>query len=90
MSDDLLNLGLPKWPQMMVTGKHVTLEQAKEIIFRTDPFLVDTSKYSGGNAHEFNAWYRKEAGLDLFEGSKTSRPCGSYGLHCINAAGISL
>lgn len=67
MSDDLLSLGLPKWPQMMVTGKQVTPEQAKEIIFRTDPFLVDISKYSGGNAHSFNEWYRKEAGLDRFE-----------------------
>ena len=36
MSDQLLNLGLPKWPQMIVTGEHVTVDQAKEIIRRTD------------------------------------------------------
>lgn len=31
--------GLPKWPQMYTTGKPVTLEQAKEIIRRTDTFF---------------------------------------------------
>lgn len=67
MNEDLLNLGLPKWPQMMVTGKQVTLEQAKEIIFRTDRFLVDTFDISGGNARNFNEWYRKEAGLTEFK-----------------------
>jgi hypothetical protein len=36
----MLNIGLPKWPQMYVTGDRVTPEQAKEIIRRTDTFLV--------------------------------------------------
>ena len=45
---------LPKWPQMIVTGKRVTVDQAKEIIFRTDSFLSDASDYSGGNARNFN------------------------------------
>lgn len=55
--------GLPKWPQMLVTGKSVTQEQAKEIIFRTDRFFTDPYEYSGGNAHEFNRAYRTTAGL---------------------------
>lgn len=32
----LLDIGLPKWPQMKVTGKSVTPEQASEILRRTD------------------------------------------------------
>lgn len=56
---------LPKWPQMIVTGKRVTVDQAKEIIFRTDSFLSDASDYSGGNARSFNRNYRTKAGLDL-------------------------
>lgn len=32
---DLLNLELTKWPQLVVTGKNVTTEQAAEIIIRT-------------------------------------------------------
>jgi hypothetical protein len=37
---DLLNLGLPKWPQMIVTGHPVTPAQAIEIIRRTDSWFV--------------------------------------------------
>jgi hypothetical protein len=36
----LLDRGLPKWPQMRVEGVPVTLEQAKEIIRRTDTFFT--------------------------------------------------
>ena len=61
---ELLNLGLPKWPQMIVTGKSVTVEQAKNIILRTDDFLTDPYEYAGGNNHRFNTQYRKMAGLD--------------------------
>lgn len=59
---------LPKWPQMLVTGKKVTQEQAEDIIFRTDRFLTNPCKYSGGNNHEFNKWYRDLSGLtELYE-----------------------
>lgn len=52
---DLLNLGLPKWPQMYTTGVPVTIDQAKDIIRRTDRFLVNGS---GGNDY---AWDRRLA-----------------------------
>lgn len=45
-----------KWPQMIVTGTPVTMEQAKDIIRRTDDFFVDFSKYAGGNNHNWNEW----------------------------------
>ena len=64
--EELINQALPKWPQMLVTGKSVTVEQAKEIIFRTDDFLFDTSEYSGGNNHAFNREYQRVAGLDRY------------------------
>lgn len=49
-SASLRNRGLPKWPQMIVAGKGVTRDQAKEIIRRTDRFFVSGH---GGNDH---AW----------------------------------
>lgn len=58
---------LPKWPQMLVTGKPVTVDQAKEIIFRTDGFLHDAREYAGGNNRDFNSRYRKTAGLDTLK-----------------------
>jgi hypothetical protein len=57
---DLLALGLPKWPQHYVTGNPVTVDQAKEIIRRTDSFFV--SGY-GGNNHAYDGWVRKHLGM---------------------------
>jgi hypothetical protein len=37
------SLGLPKWPQMRVTGKKISISRAKEIIFATDTFLTGCS-----------------------------------------------
>ena len=54
--EDAYNRGLPKWPQMLVTGTPVTPEQAKEIIFATDSAL--TSTYGGcGNDRQYEAWF---------------------------------
>lgn len=64
--EELLNKGLPKWPQMIVTGKSVTSDQALDIIFRTDSFLTDCDEWSGGNAKNFNNWYRDISGLNNF------------------------
>jgi hypothetical protein len=57
---DLLGLALPKWPQHYVTGKPVTVEQAKEIIRRTDSFFCHGY---GGNNHKYNSWVRKTLGM---------------------------
>lgn len=46
--------GLPKWPQLLITGKPVTATQAKDIIFRTDSFM--SAYHYGGNNHEWNEW----------------------------------
>ncbi len=45
MNANLLNRNLPKWPQMLVTGDSLTIEQAKEIIRRTDRFFEWKQKY---------------------------------------------
>lgn len=47
--ENLLDRGLPKWPQMLVTGASVTKEQALEIIRRTDSFF----SYPHGSDHAF-------------------------------------
>jgi hypothetical protein len=60
---DYLNIDLPKWPQLLIVGDPVTIEQAKDIIFRMDPFLTDTYHLSGGNDRIFNQQYRTQAGL---------------------------
>ena len=68
--DSLAFGSLPKWPQMLVTGKSVSTEQAKEIILRTDDFFTDASDYGGGNDREFNRNYRKLAGLNQLQVEK--------------------
>lgn len=54
--------GLPKWPGAFVTGKSVTPEQAKDIIFRTDPSVRHPSEYMGGNDRLFRARCVKKFG----------------------------
>jgi hypothetical protein len=70
---ELLNVGLPKWPQMYVWGKSVTVDQAKDIILRTDSFLTDIYEHSGGNNHRWNEWARTTLGyqqiLDAHKGT---------------------
>ena len=56
----LLGVELPKWPKMYVTGKPVSVEQAKEIIRRTDTFF--THGY-GGNNREYDRWVRQTVGM---------------------------
>ncbi len=48
--EELLARGLPKWPQMLVTGEVITVERAKEIIRRTDSFF---GWFGGGNDRAF-------------------------------------
>lgn len=59
-----MNTNLPKWPQMLVWGQSVTVEQAQEIILCTDDFLTSFSDYAGGNNHKWNTWARKTLGVD--------------------------
>jgi hypothetical protein len=66
MKGDLINLELPKWSQMIVSGVSVTPEQAKNIIFRTDPFLTTMSPYYGGNNSKFNSTYFKKSKKEEF------------------------
>lgn len=46
---DMGHMGLPKWPQMVVRGQSVTVDQAKEIIRRTDTAFT---RSLSGNDHE--------------------------------------
>ena len=45
---EFFNLGLPKWPALLVVGTPVTREQAMEIILRTD------NLYFSSNDNQFN------------------------------------
>lgn len=63
--NDKLNVSLPKWPQMIVRGERVTVEQAKEIIFRTDSFV--NGGYASGNNHRWVANARSILGFDIFD-----------------------
>jgi hypothetical protein len=56
-------ISIPRWPQMLVTGKPVSTEQAKEIIFATDSYL--NSIYDGyGNYHNYSNWFQKITGYE--------------------------
>lgn len=57
---ELLNRGLPKWPQMLVRGARVAPEQALEIIRRTDSFFSDGF---GGNDREWETLVRRIVGM---------------------------
>jgi len=56
-------LYLPKWPAMAVWGAPVTVDQAKDIILRTDSFLTSIGPYSGGNNKLWGAWARTTLGF---------------------------
>lgn len=64
--EEKLNVGLPKWPQMIVVGQSVTEEQASEIIRRTDSFFVHGY---GGNNRDFERAVRTITGMppDFFD-----------------------
>jgi hypothetical protein len=70
--EDLLNVGLPKWPQMYVNGTPVSVEQAKDIIRRTDTFFTDGY---GGNNREYDRWVRQTVGMAP---SYSDRPFEKY------------
>lgn len=64
--------GLPKWPATFITGKSVTVEQAKEIIFRTDTSVRRAGNWSiGGNDRRFKAHLEKLFGWDALEALHT-------------------
>jgi 5-methylcytosine-specific restriction endonuclease McrA len=42
---EFFNLGLPKWPALLVTGKAVTEDQAMEILIRTSTNYLRTCVY---------------------------------------------
>lgn len=48
---NLSRINLPKWPQMIVLGNQVTVDQAKEVIRRTDIFF--TWPWGAGNSEEY-------------------------------------
>lgn len=48
-----MDIDLPKWPATFITGESVTLEQAKDILFRTDGSLSAISLYGFGNDRKF-------------------------------------
>lgn len=59
--------GLPKWPSVYITGKSVTPEQAKDIIFRTEQSVQSgPTDYFGGNDRAFQARLQKDFGWDTF------------------------
>ena len=61
--EEAFSRGLPKWPQMLVKGTSVTVEQAKEIIFATDTAL--NSIWScGTNDKEFEDWFLEATGYN--------------------------
>lgn len=59
--DHVLDVGLPKWPQMRVWGPAITPQRAAEIIVRTDSFFAWNGL--GGNNHGFDRGLCHRLGL---------------------------
>ena len=78
--EELFNKGLPKWPALVVKGKPVTEDQAKEIIIRTDSFYfgcndraweaeINSMVYGDGagnarNVNDLDDYLRKKHNID--------------------------
>lgn len=60
---DISEINLPKWPALFIQGQDVSIEQAKDIIFRTDGFLTNASAFS--NNRLFLKDYAEKAGFDI-------------------------
>lgn len=70
------DIGLPRWSQLLLTGDPVTQEQAKNIIFATDPFF--TSFGSGqGNNRSWESRMQKAMGMEWYHSDRWTRPFSS-------------
>ena len=56
---DLLEIGLPKWPALVVKGKKITKEEAAEILIRTDDF------WFSANDHDFERQLFEACGIKV-------------------------
>ena len=74
----LLDRGLPKWPQMLVTGAPLEQEVAMEVIRRTDTFLADGH---GGNDREWAARTARALRLPRIEDLGPTTGVGRDGEH---------
>jgi hypothetical protein len=69
--EELLDRGLPKWPQMVVTGKRISEEFALEVIRRTDNWFV---RASGCNDREGDRRLAKRFRMPHFYDSANPTP----------------
>lgn len=77
MIENIMNKGLPKWPHTIIVGKRVSVEQAKEIIFKTDNYFYNSyAPHSNWNKGLVNE-YRRRSGLYLLDiyGEMVSKAC---------------
>lgn len=59
--------GLPKWPQHLVCGRDISVDQAKEVILCTDSFFLQGY---GGNNRAWEAWAKETLGINGFPTEK--------------------
>ena len=60
--DAVKDRALPKWPQVFLTGKDVSKEQALDILFRTDQF-INSLGVLGGNDREWETRAARRMGV---------------------------
>ena len=67
---------LIKWPQCVITGKKISIDQAREILSKTDSMFV--YEYDG-NRHKYNAEIYKIIGRpQIYADNKPEDICGLY------------
>lgn len=62
---DIINVALPKWPQMRVVGRKISPELAGEIIIRSDAWIEGNG--SGGNNKDFQDQLARKLGLVAYD-----------------------
>lgn len=67
MIENYYNRNLPKWPNLIIRGKPITVDQAKEVIFKTDNYFYDSHKGFSNWATDRLTWYRDRAGLRMLD-----------------------
>lgn len=66
-NEQIFSKGLPKWPGLLVVGKNVTEEQAKEILIRTDGFWLSSNDREFDRALNFAIYEISCDGWNLTE-----------------------
>lgn len=65
--EDIYSRNLPKWPHAVISGKKISIDRTKDIIFKTDNFFYSDMPKRSNRKSQHQKSYRKNSGLHLFD-----------------------